>query len=102
MTVFFSFLFCLFCLGGLSTVQSLFDSLDLGLPNVYLIRGWFHETVPIAPVNQISILRLDGDLYESTMTVLKHFYPRLSIGGILLVDDYCTTKQLTTIEETTR
>jgi O-methyltransferase len=35
-----------------------------------------------------SVVRLDGDLYESTMDGLANLYPGLSPGGFLIVDDY--------------
>ncbi len=41
-----------------------------------------------APIEKIAILRLDGDLYESTIQVFDGFYPRLSPGGFCIVDDY--------------
>jgi O-methyltransferase len=54
-----------------------------------LIKGWFEDTVPSfrAPAS-IAILRLDGDLYESTEVCLKYLYPQLAVGGLVIVDDY--------------
>ncbi len=49
--------------------------------------GWFQETVP-SWREPIAVLRLDGDLYESTMVCLNHLYPLLSPGGICIIDDY--------------
>ena len=55
-------------------------------------EGWFQDTVKDWPCDKpISLLRLDGDLYESTMVCLEHLYPRLSRGGICIADD-CTLK----------
>lgn len=51
-------------------------------------EGWFQDTVPTWGSSPISLLRLDGDLYESTLVCLKYLYPCLSEGGILIVDDY--------------
>jgi O-methyltransferase len=52
-------------------------------------RGWFNETIPnFRPGQPITILRLDGDWYESTMTCLKHLYPYLENDGLLIIDDY--------------
>ena len=52
--------------------------------------GWFQDTVPAdAPdIEQISILRLDGDLYKSTRVCLNMLYDKLSPGGFLIIDDY--------------
>jgi hypothetical protein len=33
-------------------------------------------------------LRLDGDLYESTEICLKYLYPKVSVGGVVIIDDY--------------
>lgn len=55
---------------------------------VRFLPGWFKDTLPSAPIERLSILRLDGDLYESTMTALEALYPRLSPGGYVIVDDY--------------
>jgi hypothetical protein len=52
------------------------------------VKGWFKDTIPVADIEQISVLRLDGDMYESTWLVLTHFYPKLSQGGFIIVDDY--------------
>jgi O-methyltransferase len=60
--------------------------------NVRFLKGWFCDTLPTAPIGQIAILRIDGDLYESTMDSLKNLYPKLSRGGYLIVDDYKSWK----------
>ncbi|HTP90891.1 MAG TPA: TylF/MycF/NovP-related O-methyltransferase, partial [Xanthobacteraceae bacterium] len=55
---------------------------------VRFLEGWFKDTLPNAPVNRLAVLRLDGDLYESTIQVLDALYAKLSAGGFLIVDDY--------------
>lgn len=55
---------------------------------VVFLEGWFAETLPVAPIERLSVLRLDGDLYESTMDTLEHLYGKLSPGGFAIVDDY--------------
>jgi O-methyltransferase len=40
------------------------------------------------PIDKLAILRLDGDMYESTMVALRYLYPKLSLGGFAIVDDY--------------
>jgi O-methyltransferase len=55
---------------------------------VEFLVGWFKDTLPTAPIDKLSVLRLDGDLYESTMDALTELYPKLSPGGYLIVDDY--------------
>jgi O-methyltransferase len=52
-------------------------------------KGWFHETMPevAKEINKIAILRLDGDLYVSTLPVLQAMYDKVSIGGYIMLDD---------------
>lgn len=52
------------------------------------IKGKVEDTIPDFAPSQISVLRLDTDFYESTQHELIHLYPRLSVGGVLLIDDY--------------
>jgi hypothetical protein len=55
---------------------------------VRFLEGWFKDTLPKAPINRLAVLRLDGDMYESTMQALEALYHRLSRGGFVIVDDY--------------
>jgi O-methyltransferase len=52
------------------------------------LEGLFKDTLPAAPVETLALLRLDGDMYESTMDGLVNLYHKLSSGGTLIVDDY--------------
>ncbi|HEX9989877.1 MAG TPA: TylF/MycF/NovP-related O-methyltransferase [Chloroflexia bacterium] len=52
------------------------------------VKGRVEETIPEQAPEQISLLRLDTDWYESTYHELVHLYPRLSVGGVLIIDDY--------------
>lgn len=61
------------------------------LPNNYNIiihKGWFENTVKDNDINEISILRLDGDLYNSTFVCLKYLFPKVIKGGIVIIDDW--------------
>ncbi|WP_353510045.1 TylF/MycF/NovP-related O-methyltransferase [Intrasporangium sp.] len=62
----------------------------IGYPEerVHYVQGMVEDTIPERAPEQISILRLDTDWYESTKHELNHLYPRLSSGGVLLLDDY--------------
>jgi O-methyltransferase len=64
--------------------------LNLGYPNdkIFFIEGKVEETIPLHMPSEISILRLDTDFYESTKHELEHLFPRLSPGGVLIIDDY--------------
>jgi hypothetical protein len=55
---------------------------------VEFVKGWFRETMPTLAGRRWAVIRLDGDMYESTMSVLENLYPGLSPGGFLIVDDY--------------
>ncbi|MGP8297716.1 TylF/MycF family methyltransferase [Streptomyces inhibens] len=55
---------------------------------VAFLPGWFSETLPAAPIDKLAVLRLDGDLYDSTTDALTSLFPKLSVGGFVIVDDY--------------
>lgn len=55
---------------------------------VVMLKGFFKDTLPTAPIEQLAIARLDGDMYESTMDALTSLYPKLSDGGYLIIDDF--------------
>jgi hypothetical protein len=73
---------------SLDQVKHSFARYGLLDQQVKFIQGWFHDTLPSAPVDQLALLRVDGDLYESTMDVLKHLYPKVMPGGFVIIDDY--------------
>lgn len=72
----------------LDAVKNNFRRYDLLDEQVIFLKGWFSETLPSAPIDQISLLRLDGDMYGSTMDALTALYPKLSAGGYCIIDDY--------------
>ncbi|MFA7243492.1 MAG: TylF/MycF/NovP-related O-methyltransferase [Sulfuricellaceae bacterium] len=69
-------------------VESLFARYDLLDDKVKFLKGWFKDTLPTAPIKKLALLRLDGDLYESTMDGLNNLYHKVSPGGFVIVDDY--------------
>jgi len=73
---------------SLPEVQENFRRYDLLDERVRFLKGWFKDTLPGAPIERLAVLRIDGDLYESTMDALTHLYPKLSPGGYCIVDDY--------------
>ncbi len=73
---------------SLEEVQNNFRTYDLLDDQVKFLKGWFKDTLPSAEIDQLSLLRLDGDMYESTMDVLTALYPKLSPGGYVIIDDY--------------
>ncbi|MBX9951402.1 MAG: TylF/MycF family methyltransferase [Candidatus Obscuribacterales bacterium] len=73
---------------GLDEVKRNFAAYDLLDEQVQFLKGWFKDTLPDAPIKSLSVLRLDGDFYESTIDSLNNLYPKLSRGGYLIIDDY--------------
>ena len=69
-------------------VMKNFEDFDLLDDKVKFIEGWFDETLAKATVEKLSLLRLDADLYESTSLALNHLYPKLAIGGFVIIDDF--------------
>ncbi len=69
-------------------VEANFDKYGLLDTRVGFLEGWFKDTLPDAPIDQLAVIRLDGDYYGSTMDALDALYPKLTVGGYLLVDDY--------------
>ena len=52
------------------------------------LKGWFKDTLPAAPIDHIAVLRLDGDMYSSTMDALQALGHKVSPGGYIIVDDF--------------
>lgn len=60
-----------------------------GVENYRIVKGWFEETLlSFSGEEIISVLRLDGDWYDSTMTCLEYLFPKVSTGGVIIIDDY--------------
>ena len=73
---------------SIEQVKANFAAYGLLDDQVQFLKGWFKDTLPTAPISKLAVARLDGDLYESTMDSLTNLYPRLSVGGYLIIDDY--------------
>ena len=73
---------------SLDQVKANFSRYGLLDDRVRFLKGWFKDTLPTAPIERLSILRLDGDMYASTMDSLQNLYPKLSAGGYTIIDDY--------------
>jgi len=73
---------------GVDDVEEAFRRYDLLDDKVSLLRGWFSDTLPKAPIKQLAILRADGDFYRSTMDIFENLYHKLAVGGYCIVDDY--------------
>jgi O-methyltransferase len=73
---------------SLEQVRANFDRFHLLDDQVVFIEGWFSDTMPQVDAEALAVLRLDGDMYESTIVPLVHLYDRISPGGWVIVDDY--------------
>ena len=79
------------CVGPLDDVKKIFfNILKINPDNVVIKKGWFQDVLPEArsEIGPISILRLDGDWYESTKCCLVNLYDNVIRGGYIVIDDY--------------
>ena len=83
---------------SLDEVQENFRRYDLLDERVVFLKGWFRDTLP-GPVGQLALLRLDGDMYGSTIEVLLALYDHVSPGGFIVVDDYSLTGARTATDD---
>ena len=74
-------------------VRALFHRYGLLDEQTVFLEGWFKDTLSKAPINNLALLRLDGDLYESTMDALNPLYAKVANGGFVIVDDYYALPQ---------
>lgn len=73
---------------SLDRVRANFETFGLLDSGVRFLPGWFEDSLPTAPVERLALLRIDGDLYSSTLDALSHLYGRVAPGGFVIVDDY--------------
>ena len=73
---------------SLDQVKANFDRYGLLDDQVVFVKGFFNNTWPSLDVARFALIRLDGDMYESTYVALECLYPKLSIGGFIIIDDY--------------
>lgn len=72
---------------GRAEVMGNFSRFGVPAQNVTVLEGWFEDTIP-GPISTVAVLRLDGDMYGSTMHVLRALYPKVPTGGFVIVDDW--------------
>ncbi|HJO73200.1 MAG: TylF/MycF/NovP-related O-methyltransferase [Rhodospirillales bacterium] len=76
------------CYASLAEVRANMASTGYPADKLVLVEGKVEETLPAQAPAEIALLRLDTDWYQSTRHELEHLYPRLSAGGVLVLDDY--------------
>jgi len=69
-------------------VEDNFRKYELLDEQVVFMKGWFKDTLPAVQSKEISVMRIDGDMYQSTIEALRSLYPKLQVGGYCIVDDY--------------
>lgn len=80
-----------YCLGTFEEVEELlFSRMGFSRDNIYMVKGWFQDTLSQSKdkVGDIAILRVDADWYESTKCCLENFYGNVVSGGYVIIDDY--------------
>lgn len=73
---------------GADQVRHNFERYGVLDDRVRFLVGWFKDTLPTAPIEALSVMRLDGDMYESTWQAIEALYPKLSAGGFCIIDDF--------------
>ena len=73
---------------SLDEVQRNFERYGLLDDRVRFLAGWFNETLDDQRIGELALMRLDADMYGSTMDALRLLYPKLSVGGYVVIDDY--------------
>jgi len=73
---------------SLEQVKDNFERYGLLDEQVVFVKGLFKDTLPALDARPFALIRLDGDLYESTYDALDALYPKLSPGGFVIVDDF--------------
>jgi len=76
------------CYATLEDVRSAMSGTSYDSARIHYVKGRVEDTIPGGAPEHIAVLRLDTDWYESTRHELEHLYPRLSQGGVLIIDDY--------------
>jgi len=78
----------IWALAPLETVKKNMESTGYPSERIHYKVGRVEDTLPGEAPEQIALLRLDTDWYESTRHEMEHLFPRLTPGGVLIVDDY--------------
>ena len=78
----------IWCNAPLEGVQSVMNTTGYDQSKIHFVQGKVEDTLPASAPGKIALLRLDTDWYESTRHELIHLFPRLSINGVIIIDDY--------------
>jgi O-methyltransferase len=80
------------CGGTVEKVEEIFCRLQFPRERLHIIKGWFKDTFPrtVPSIGQIALLHIDADWYDSVKICLETLYPKVSVGGYIVLDDYGT------------
>ncbi len=76
------------CVAGIEDVTRNVTATGYAKEKLHFIKGKVEDTIPQHAPDQIALLRLDTDWYESTAHELEHLYPRVAPNGVVIIDDY--------------
>ena len=83
---------------SLEEVQANFKKYNLEEDRIQFLKGFVKDTLPKAPINYISLLRIDVDAYSATLEVLDELYDKVVPGGYIIFDDSCLYESLNAIK----
>jgi O-methyltransferase len=78
---------------SIDEVKANFERYGMLDDRVRFLKGWFKDTLAVAPIDSLAVVRLDGDYYESTIQGLEALYDKVSPNGFVIIDDYFTFEQ---------
>ncbi len=90
---------------SLERVKLNFSRFGLLDDQVRFLKGWFKDTLPELREEKWAVIRLDADMYESTLDALRNLYVNLSVGGYVIIDDYglaCCREAVTDFRDANR
>lgn len=73
---------------SLEEVRENFKKYNLLDDDVIFVKGFFEHSLSQVSAKALAMLRLDGDMYSSTIQVLDQLYERVSNGGFIVIDDF--------------
>lgn len=74
--------------GSERKVNKVLQKMGVSEEDIHIRRGWFKDTFPQNQIDQIAVLHIDADWYEPVKLCLEKFYPYMSPGGIVILNDY--------------
>lgn len=80
-------------------VENNFKAYNLLDRNVIFIKGFFENSLKNAPIKKLALLRIDADMYSSTIQVLEQLYDKVSVGGFIIIDDYTLPGALAAVQD---